>query len=191
MTFFPKLCGAMLGLAGLWAAPLTALPDDSRQPIAIQADKAVQAVVSGVDQLTYTGNVVMTQGSLTIQANRVEMLSENRSIRTVVATGQPARFSQLTGAEQVPVDAQANSIRYNLRTETAVLTGSAEVAQQGSIVRADEIIYDIRQERVQAKGKASDTNGNDGRVNMILQPAERKPSPDQQEKADDGNADRQ
>lgn len=44
---------------------------------------------------TYTGNVIIEQGTMKLQANSiVAQLNKRRQISTITATGKPAKFQQ-------------------------------------------------------------------------------------------------
>lgn len=167
-----------------FSLPVVALSDDSQQPINIESNRAVHNVLENGERLTYIGDVVMTQGSLTIRADKIDIFSSARKIQRLSASGKPAELSQRSSLDDRQMDASAEQIEYNITDETAILTGNASVVQQGSVVKAERITYDIKQERVQARAGNQADGQNGGRVNMILQPSTEEP-------AANGNTDRE
>ena len=76
------LASAALGTA----TPVLALPSDSNQTITLEADRATYNEKTGIT--TYTGNVIIQQGTIKIQADSlVATLNKNRQIQQVTAKG--------------------------------------------------------------------------------------------------------
>lgn len=157
-----------LAIAVLCAFALTcvALPDDSEQPINIQADRASQKVLSNGEKTEYFGDVLLTQGSLKISGEHVIINSRNNKVTRIIAIGEPANFEQQSDPEKAPIKAQANRLDYQLSDDTVVLTEQASIEQNGSTVSGKRIEYNIAAERVKATGSKDD----DTRVKMILIP---------------------
>ena len=85
----------ILGALSCTAMSAFALPTDRNQPISLVADRATYNDKTGYT--TYSGNVVIEQGSMKLQADSVTaQLNKNRQISTVTANGHPARFQQKT-----------------------------------------------------------------------------------------------
>ncbi|MFC6632594.1 lipopolysaccharide transport periplasmic protein LptA [Microbulbifer taiwanensis] len=145
-----------------------ALPDDREQPIKVQA-KNLKAD-RGKNLSVYSGNVVITQGSLQIRADRVEVHGNaSGEISRVVATGKPAHFQQQVQQSQNPVKARARRIEFTVSSDELHLTGDAHVDRDGNTLTAEKIDYDLNSEQMQAQGQSGD-----GRVEMIWKP-EKKP----------------
>jgi lipopolysaccharide export system protein LptA len=68
------------GILLLCSVSAQALPDDRQQPITIESDSAERNEQSGLTQ--YLGNVVIRQGSVLIDADRVTITT--KTIRSVV-----------------------------------------------------------------------------------------------------------
>ncbi len=175
---------AMLAAFASSAPGSLALPDDNQQPINIQSDKATQKNLDGSEQTEYFGNVVMTQGSLLINGDHVIIHSLDRKVTHIIAKGNPAKFQQQSDPAKDPVKARANTIDYQLTTETVVLTESANIEQEGAIVSGNRIEYNVASEQVQAED----------RVNMVFTPASVEPdtansdSPNNNETTDSNTA---
>jgi lipopolysaccharide export system protein LptA len=116
-------------------------------------------------KLVYLGNVVVTQGSLSIKADKLEVdRSAGEGKEVFIATGQPAEYSQLLDGDK-PIQAMANEIRYDFATRILTLTGKAEINQSGSLVRSAMIQYDLAKQSL----KASSGKDNE-RVSTIFTP---------------------
>jgi len=162
----------LLIVACTFSSTAYALPGDSQQPINIQADSARQKTTDGIANMVYRGNVVMTQGSLLIEAETLTLISKDNKVEKLIAEGDLATFQQQSDPESAPVDASAKMIRYIIAEEIATFIGDATIEQEGSIISGAKIDYNINKEQVKAN---SDIN-NSKRVQMVLEP-EKKPTP--------------
>jgi len=83
----------IVGLVVLSSAGAWAIPSDRSQPITLLADRATFSERTGVT--TYTGNVVIEQGTMKLQAvSIVANLNSKKEISVITATGRPAQFQQ-------------------------------------------------------------------------------------------------
>lgn len=91
----PKLSRWLSALLVLLPAGASALTADAGQPVQIEAN---QVSLDDPRRLaTYTGDVVLTQGSIEAHADRVVIhMTETDQIDRIVMTGRPATFRQLT-----------------------------------------------------------------------------------------------
>lgn len=150
----------------LIAAMTQALPGDREQPIKVRAENFSADQVKNQSIYSYSGKVVITQGSLQIRADRVEVyVNDNGDISRVVAIGKPAHFQQQVLEERDPVKARAQRIEYKVSSEDLHLTGEAYVDRDGNTLAAEKIDYDLATEQMSAQGQAGE-----GRVEMIWQP---------------------
>ena len=160
---------ALLGLllSSFWIASAAwPLDSDREQPIQITADSAIRDEIAG--ETRYEGNVVLTQGSLKITADRLSISHRANDADRIVAIGQPATLVQQPSLDQGPVDASANRIEY-IRTEDLVrLLSDARVAQSGSTLSGEQIDYLLSQRSVRAAGTTGDKGR--GRVQVVIPP---------------------
>lgn len=152
-----------------------ALPTDRDQPIHVDADSADLNQKAGI--LTYTGNVVIDQGSIHIEADKAVIYSKNSQVYKVLATGVPAHFQQRPEADKELVKARGNSLVYDVGNERLTITDNARVEQNGSVITGGLINYDIHLAIVEA-GSRSDKSE---RVKVILQPQPKKPAAEEVE----------
>ncbi|RUO26655.1 lipopolysaccharide transport periplasmic protein LptA [Aliidiomarina minuta] len=172
---------AIISSALLIVAPAFAnnFERDFEQPIQVNAD--YQEIDSRANRLLYQDNVVIAQGSLLINAERLEVESTADELgdgEIFVATGSPARYQQDV-EEGVTVEAQANEIRYDSGTGILTLRGNAELRQLGNLVRASQITYYVNDQRVTAQR----SDDGEDRVTTIFQPRTR----NQSENENNGN----
>ena len=153
-----------IGLILLIAKLVFALPEDRAEPIEIVADNAV--INEKQNQAKYSGAVVVTQGTLKIEGDVVNLkTNENGEVETVVAKGKPARFENMRRQiDKKPARGEAQKIYYTYETNRIVLTGEAIITSEESAFSGSEIIYDLASGKVIASGNKSQ------RVNMTMQP---------------------
>jgi lipopolysaccharide export system protein LptA len=156
-----------IAIIGLIAPLALALPEDRDQPIEITADNAV--INEKQNQAEYSGAVVVTQGSLKLEGDVVNLkTNEAGEVETFVSKGQPARFENLRRkTDKESVRGRASTIYYSYDSDRVVLTGDAVITSEDSEFSGPEITYDMNTGEVTASGNRSK------RVNMTMQPKKR------------------
>lgn len=106
---------------------------------------------------SYIEDVKITQGSLTIEADMVQVHNEPKSnLKSYLAKGKPARFSQRLDDGQL-IELQAEEISYSPESNIITIKGNASVSQEGSKVTGDIITYNILTEQLSAESTGSVT----------------------------------
>ena len=141
-----------------------ALNSDKNKPVEVEADNF------NLDEkrqiTTYTGNVVITQGSMEIKANIVTIYGSKGSTDKVIATGNPVKFKQQPDGNQGLIRGEAKQFDYLVTKDTLVLINKATLWQSGNIFSSDKIVYDSKHSIV----KAGDNSSGSKRVKVTLQP---------------------
>ncbi|MFK7829152.1 MAG: lipopolysaccharide transport periplasmic protein LptA [Congregibacter sp.] len=170
---FPKtkasvpLFVALLTLATLSVGPAAyALPDDSRKAIEITAARALRDEKAGYT--VYSGDVVLAQGSLYIEADKLTIFHDREAADRIVAIGNPARLRQRPELDKGFVTAMAKRIVYEKSTERVMLRANASIEQDGAVVSGESIDYFMAEQRVFADADADDAGA---RVQVLI-PAE-------------------
>ena len=139
-----------------------ALKEDTNQPINIVSDN--QSLDMNNRVVTFTDNVVITQGSIIVKASKVVITRPEENSKQkdkVEAFGNPVTFHQIMD-DGKPVDGKANKVVYDLGTEFLTLTGDAELKQLDSKINGSVITYDVAKQQLKA-------NANSGaRVKTVL-----------------------
>ncbi|WP_423897405.1 lipopolysaccharide transport periplasmic protein LptA [Candidatus Pelagadaptatus aseana] len=147
--------------------PTLALPSDREQPIHITSDQAERNENKGIT--TYQGDVVMTQGTLKILADKVVIHTIDNQVSEIVATGKPAHFHQKPAVDKQMVKASGSTIEYKLENEMLHLINNAKLIQDdGTTMTGDRINYDMKTSVVKAAGKTS--NSRPKRIHMVIPP---------------------
>jgi lipopolysaccharide export system protein LptA len=159
---------AMLPLVLALATPLANAFDlDSDTPIRVNADNARLDDSQGV--ATYTGDVEMTQGNTRLTADRVVLYRSENGVSRIEANGEPARYRQPAVEGEGETNARARSIVWSADDNRVTFERDAVIEQDGNLFRGNVIHYDSVARVVTAEGSA-DGNGNNGRVEMVIQP---------------------
>lgn len=174
------LRGALLSLVLLLtAAPALAERADRDKPVNLEADRVT--VDENKQTATFDGNVVLTQGTLTIRGDRMIVRQDADGFKTGAAEGNLASFRQKREGFDEYVEGYAERIEYDSKAEKLQMFNRAYLKKSNDEVRGNYISYDSASEffRVTGGGKQAGTPGNpDGRVRAIIQPKSRdKPAP--------------
>ena len=147
-----------------------ALESDQSQPIRIQADKAVITDKEGLS--LYEGDVIIVQGTLQINAEIVEIKSQDRTILEVRARSggdakKLAKFKQTLTKEGEEIFAEAKKINYLVQEGRLLLNGQAKLEQRRDVFSGEILYYDM------AKGSVNlESGSSQERVNMTISPKE-------------------
>jgi lipopolysaccharide export system protein LptA len=156
------LTAAILSLASLSAV---ALESDRDQPIYVAADKASINDNTGVT--VYTGNVDISQGSMILRGERVELRRDAEgNVDQIVSDGAPAYFEQRPAEDQAITVATGDKLDYLVGKQILQIIGDAKVVQAGDEFTGARINYDMNKALVDA---FSDSKS-DTRVRMVIQP---------------------
>lgn len=144
-----------------------ALPEDRDQPIKIQSDRAERDQKTGVT--VYSGDVQIEQGTLLINADKVILEIDDDRVKTIVATGRPARMRQRPSLNEEVIHASGETIQYDVEREILTLLVNASVRQEETFVSSERIDYFLNEHRFQARGSASAGEDRE-RVIMVFPP---------------------
>ncbi len=151
-------------LSFVLCSTVSALEGDAVQPITVDSDAGFYDEKKGLS--VYTGDVVVIQGSMRLDADKLVVYLENREIQKMVATGTPVKFKQTPEAGKDDVHGHALTAEYFPETQLLILLESAVVWQGENSTKSERIEYD----RLREVLKAGDTTSTHKRVHVILQP---------------------
>jgi lipopolysaccharide export system protein LptA len=176
------LLSAMLALLACVAQAEKA---DSNKPTEITFD---QLDADDVKQIkTFTGNVVLTRGTLLMKSPKAVVTETPEGYQLVVlhsAPGVQATFRQkLDGPGDQWMEGQADRIEYDSKTELVKLFAKAQIkkleaGKNASQVDGEFISYDSRKEFFAVKNTPSgETKAGGGRSTMVIQPSSKLATP--------------
>ena len=128
---------------------LFAAPDED-----LKVDSDFQDLNYKNNTLHFYGNVVVSQGTITIKADDLFVETEDGVGQKLIAKGEPAAFEQ-TNADSGTLSATANEIIYIVDLQVLKLNGDAQFKQGGSLVQSGTIEFDLKAQRVKADGDES------------------------------------
>lgn len=144
-----------------------ALPSDSEQDLLLEAETLEYNEPSGT--ITYSGDVLMQQGSMKIHADKVIIHGNIDRATRVVAIGKPAQFEQTPQEGEEPVQARANELEYMVSNKSLLLQGDASLKQEGTSLSGNRIEYDVQHSVVKA-GSLQQGSDDKKRVRMVIPP---------------------
>lgn len=140
-----------------------ALKGDTDQPINIESGS--QSLDMERNVVVFSDNVLITQGSIKIEAAQVTITRQEGKKETIEAKGSPVTFQQ-TLDDGKPVNGKGSNAHYDLNSEFLILTGNAELKQLDSFISASKITYDVKKQQLKA------TSGGKSRVKTVLIPTQ-------------------
>lgn len=148
---------------------------DRDKPIDLEADTV--KVDDAKQTSTYSGNVILTQGTLVIRADKLIVREDSEGFQHSTSLGNPTTFKQKREGKNEYMEGSAQRIEYNGRMDKVQLYTKAWVKRGEDIVHGDYIMYDANAEYAEViGGNTSVANPGSGRVRAIIQPKNKKAS---------------
>jgi lipopolysaccharide export system protein LptA len=167
-------------LAALAGGPAFAEKADRFKPLNVEADQPGRIDLLN-QHVVFNGNVVVTKGTMTIRAGRIEVRETPEGYHSAVAigsAGKPATFRQKRDGVDEWIEGEAERLEYDGKTDTIRFVTNAAVRRLRGSAVADEIAgnmvsYDSIAEVFSVSGGAAATPTNpSGRVRAVLTPRE-------------------
>ena len=144
---------------------------DRNKPIHLEADRVT---VDDAKQIaTFVGNVVLTQGTLVMRGDRMEVRQDKQGFRQGIVWGNLAYFRQKRDGVDELIEGWAERVEYDGRSDKVQMFNRAMLKRGQDEVRGSYISYDANTEFSQVDGaapKSASAKTGDGRVRVILQP---------------------
>ena len=152
---------------------------DREKPVNLEADRVT---VDDAKQIAvFEGSVVLTQGTLQIRGDRMEVRQDKDGFRHGTTWGKLAYFRQKRDGYDEYIEGWAERIEYDGRADKVQMFNQAMMKRADDEVRGNYISYDSQTEFYQVIGggpKAATPNNPDGRVRAVMQPkGKEKPAP--------------
>lgn len=143
-----------------------ALQSDREQPINIVADTSEVDAKTGYTRIT--GGVVITQGSLNVNADEARVYVVDGKVNRVELDGRPATWKQqLDNGEDM--NARALHIDYKVPVGIIELTGDALVNHPQGKISGASLLYELDTEKLRGFSKQ---NSNDNeRIQITIEPS--------------------
>jgi len=158
-----------IALAAVSAFSAKAEKADREKPTQVEANRMTSDEARRIS--IFEGNVVLTKGTMQLQAERIVVREDADGFQHATATGSPVRFRQKSdprgGAEGVWIEGQAGRVEIDEKSERVELHEGARVTRDQDEVRGSTILYDQRSEFFSV---SSAKDAPDSRVRAVIQP---------------------
>jgi lipopolysaccharide export system protein LptA len=166
-TIYFLLMGLAMGLpSGAWAEKA-----DRDKPVQVESDRVT---VDDVKQLSvFDGNVVLTQGTMMIRGDRMEVRQDKEGFKQGTVWGKRAYFRQKREGTNEWIEGWGERIEYDSRADKVQMFVRAAMKRGDDDVTGDYISYDAITEFFQVNGggaKAANANNPGGRSRVVMQP---------------------
>jgi lipopolysaccharide export system protein LptA len=169
---------------GAAAPALHAEKADRAKPMVVEADRPGTVDLQR-QVVVFNGNVTISQGTMVIRAERVELREMADGYRAATAIGsaaKPASYRQKRDGVDETVEGAAERIEFDGRAETLRFVGNGAVRRLRGSTVADEIAgnlitWDARAEVFSVEGGAATPANPGGRVRAVLTPREAASAP--------------
>jgi len=153
----------------LVCTPALAERADRGKPVNVDADEVNVDDTNKVS--VFEGNVVLTQGTIVIRANKMILRQDEKGFNSGTAYGNLATFRQkMEGVDQY-IEGEAERIEYDGKTEKLELFTKAHIKRGQDELRGNYISYNAATEFYQAL--SGEQPANSGRVHAVIQPKEK------------------
>jgi len=122
---------------------------------------------------TWERNVILTQGTMQIRADRVVVQQHADGTQDATAWGNPVSFRQKREGVNEFVEGYGERVEYRGKDEQISFFNKAKVKRGQDELRGNFISYNASTEYFEAKGGG---NGGSGRVRGVFQPSSKTPA---------------
>jgi len=151
---------------------------DRDKPVNLEADRVT--IDDGKQTAIFEGNVLLTQGTLQIRGDRMEVRQDKEGFRFGTTWGNLAFFRQKREGFDEYIEGWAERIEYDGRAQTMQMFNRAQLKRGQDEVRGSFISYDGRTEFFQVLGggtQAAAPDNPEGRVRAVIQPKPKQQQP--------------
>jgi lipopolysaccharide export system protein LptA len=175
---------AIAALVAAFSPSALAERSDKGKPIQLEAQRITVDDAKKVQVLE--GNVVLTQGTLMIQSEKIVISEDKYGFQKGVATSGKnglARIRQKREGRDEYIEGEAERIEYNTRNEVAELFHRAWVKSGEDQIKGEYIWYDAISEKYVATAgdgrTGKDSKAPPQRVRVVIQPKAKDNPPDE------------
>ena len=168
LGFYTALCVTLL------ASPAHAEKADREKPVNLEADTVTLDDIKKIS--VYQGNVIMSQGTLMLRADRVQVTQNASGLDKVSATGSPVAFRQKLDGRDEFIEGFAERIEYDSVNGQLELIGQARLRRDSDELRGAQISYNANTEFYKVIGQPDATTPS-GRVRAVIRPKPRPAQP--------------
>ena len=166
--FYVILCAALL------ASPAYAEKADRDKPVNLEADTVTLDDIRKVS--VYQGNVILSQGTMMLRADHMQVTQNAEGLDKITATGRPVSFRQKVEGRDEFIEGFASRIDYDNVNGQLELIGQAQLRRGSDELRGAQISYNANTEFYKVVGQPDATTPA-GRVRAVIRPKPRTEQP--------------
>lgn len=151
----------------LWTTAAHAEKADREKPVNLEADMVTLDDIKKVS--VYQGNVILSQGTLMVRADRVQVTQNAAGLDKVTATGRPAAFRQKLDGRDEFIEGFSDRIEFDSTNSQLELIGQARLRRGGDELRGAQISYNANTEFYTVTGQPNAQTPS-GRVRAVIRP---------------------
>ena len=156
----------VIALSAILSSPAYALKSDREQPINVESVE--QSADLQANKLVFSGDVVATQGSIKVKADKIEITRNNDgTLKSIIAYGSPTTFEQQQDNGRY-IRSRSSTLSYIPQETKIVLQGRAVIWQGESKMSGERIESNINSQKM----RAYNNNSQGGRVSSTCVPAD-------------------
>ena len=147
---------------------------DRSQPVNLEADSVT---VDDRSKLSvYQGNVSLVQGTMSLQADRIEVRQDAAGFDKATAFGNPVKFRQKQEGKDEYIEGYAKRVEYDGKQSKLELLGDARLKKGADVLNGNYISYNANTEFFEVKGAGTPGAPGSGRVRAVIQPKNTAPA---------------
>ena len=151
---------------------------DRDKPVHLESDRATVANTSRSNNKNrtsvFTGNVVLTQGTLIIRSDKMVITEDEDGLKNVIAYGNLASFRQKRDGMNEYIEGWSERMEYDSKADKVELFKQARLRRGSDEVHGEYISYEATTEFFQVNNGAKNKTGSESRVHAIIQPKKKK-----------------
>ena len=153
---------------------------DRDKPIHIEADSATVDDYRRKDKFrisTFTGNVILTQGTRIIRADKAILKEDLKGYRYATAYGNLVSYREKREGVDEYIEGWSQRVEYDEKANKIELFGKARLKRGSDEVQGDYISYDMTRDFFEVKSQKDKDAKQDSesRVRVIIQPKDSSP----------------
>jgi len=160
--------------AALLASPAYAEKADRDKPVNLEADTVTLDDVRKVS--VYQGNVILSQGTMMLRADHMQVTQNAEGLDKITATGRPVSFRQKVEGRDEFIEGFASRIDYDNVNGQLELIGQAQLRRGSDELRGAQISYNANTEFYKVVGQPDATTPA-SRVRAVIRPKPRTEQP--------------
>jgi len=172
LTLKQGLCAGLCAV--LLSFPAHAEKADREKPIQLEADTVTIDDIKKVS--VYQGNVILSQGTMLVRADWVQVTQNAEGLDKVNATGRPVAFRQKMDGSEEFIEGFADRVEFDGVTRQLELIGQARLRRGSDELRGTQISYNANTEFFKVVGQP-DAKSPSGRVRAVIRPKPRPEKP--------------